>query len=250
MRPGPRAEVGASGGRRQDPALREPPAPQGRLLSLAVLDGGCARRPDLCRGARRHRREGSRRDAAAHRGGAAPVAEDGSRRPAHRRHRPRLQQSAARHRRLARPGAEAAGRRAAERDPALRQRRHDLGQPRRRADASAAGVLPPPAPRSQAAQGQPADRFDGGPAAPHDGREDRSSSWCWPAGCGRRCAIRTSSRTASSIWRSTRAMRCRTAAGSRSRPATRISITPTRPPTATSTPANTSASASPIPAPA
>ena len=78
-----------------------------------------ARGADLCHGARHHRREGSRRDAAAHRGGAAPVAEDGGRRPAHRRHRPRLQQSAARHRRIARPGAEAARRRAAERDPAL-----------------------------------------------------------------------------------------------------------------------------------
>ena len=78
-----------------------------------------ARRADLCHGARRHRREGGRRDAAAHRGGAAPVAEDGGRRPAHRRHRPRFQQSAARHRRIARPGAEAPRRRPPERDPAL-----------------------------------------------------------------------------------------------------------------------------------
>ena len=31
------------------------------------------------------------------------------------------------------------------------------------------------------AQGQSADRFDGRPAAPHDGREACSSSWCWPA---------------------------------------------------------------------
>ncbi len=81
------SRAGAPRQRRQDAALREPPAPPGRRLPLAVLDGGRARGPDLRGGPRRHRREGGRRDAAAHRGGAAPVAEDGGRRPAHRRHR-------------------------------------------------------------------------------------------------------------------------------------------------------------------
>ena len=44
---------------------------------------------------------------------------------------------------------------------------------------------------------QPADRVDGGPAAPHASASASSSSSRWPTGCGRRCATPTSSRTPS-----------------------------------------------------
>ena len=86
-----------------------------------------ARRP------RRDRRARSGRRAAAHRGAAAPGAEDGSGRPAHRRHRARFQQSADRHHRLARPDAEA--HRAGPLSATIERyvdAGEDLGEPRRR----------------------------------------------------------------------------------------------------------------------
>ena len=90
------------------PSIRKPLSPQGRLLSLAVMDRRAGPGSHLCGRPRRHRREGRGRAAAGHRRGPAAVAEDGSGGPVDRRHRARLQQSADRHRRIAGSAADPA----------------------------------------------------------------------------------------------------------------------------------------------
>ena len=131
-----------------------------------------------------------------------------------------------------------------------RQRRHDVRQPGRGTDASPAGVLAPPAARSQAGQGQPADRVHGGPAAPHPGREDPAR-----AGAGRRPvadAVRSEPAREHHPQPGDQRPRC----DARWRQAhdrdqqRRSRRQPTRPASATSSPASTSASPSPTPAPA
>ncbi len=96
-RRGNRRGNGHAARRRTGGRLRQPLSPQGRHLSLAQLERGAARRPDLRRrSATSPTRASSRRRCAAPRS-AAPGAEDGGGRPAHRRARARFQQSARRH---------------------------------------------------------------------------------------------------------------------------------------------------------
>ena len=133
---------------------------------------------------RRHRRARGGGRPAQGRGGAAPFAEDGGDRPAHRRHRARLQQHADGHHRLD-GGAEAPHpRRTLRRRAEVHGRRHRLGQPRRRPDASAAGLCAAPAARSQGGRRQPADPRHGGIAGPNAGRERSSSRSTWRPGLG------------------------------------------------------------------
>ena len=91
---------------------------------------------------------------------------------------------------------------------ALHRRGPGLGPPRRRADATAAGLLAAPDAGSQADRCQQADRRHGRTDPPH--RRARVSTWksSAPAGCGRRWSIRRSSKTRCSISASTRATRC------------------------------------------
>ena len=135
---------------------------------------------------RRHRRARGGGGAAQGRGRAAPFAEDGGDRPAHRRHRARLQQHADRHHRLD-GGAEAPHpRRPLRRRPELHGRRHRCGQSRGGADASAAGLRPAPAARSQGGRRQSADPRHGGVAEPDPGRSDQARGRPRARGLGRR----------------------------------------------------------------
>ena len=77
----------------------------------------------------------------------------------------------------------------------LRGRRTGRGQARRRADASAARLLAPPDPRSQADRREPLDRRYGGSDPPHRRARRCRSRWSAPPACGRRWSTPRSSRT-------------------------------------------------------
>ena len=128
----------------------------------------------LCGRPRRHRGEGRGRTAEGHRGGVAAVPEDGSGRAIDRRHRPRLQQSADRHRRIAGSAADPSQSGAHRQRRALHQRGDDLGQPRRGADPSPAGLCAAPAADPEKRRCQSAGGVAGGSAAPDHRRDHRS----------------------------------------------------------------------------
>ena len=73
--------------------------------------------------------------------------------------------------------------------PALHQRGDDLGQPRRRPDASPAGLCAAPAADPENRRGQPAGGVAGGSAAPDHRRDHRPRDRRVGRICGARCAI-------------------------------------------------------------
>ena len=121
--------------------FREPLPPPRRQHALAVVADLGRRRPGVRGRPRRHRAEARPRRTGAGAGSAAPVAEDGSRRPADRRHRARLQQPAGGHRRQPGTAGPAHRRRPCRGRRALRLDRADRHAARRIADAAAAGVF-------------------------------------------------------------------------------------------------------------
>ena len=96
------------------------------------------------------------------RGRAAPIAEDGSGRPAYRRHRARLQQPAHRDHRQSRSRAAPARRRGAR--ARLARQFAEGGRARRDAGAAAARLLAPASARSEVGRHQPAGAGHVGPA--------------------------------------------------------------------------------------
>ena len=162
-------------------ARRRPPAGSRTTSSTASCGrtarcAGCTKRPSILRDAQGRRaadgrhRAGHHRAAAA-RGSAPAVAEDGSDRPAGRRHRARSQQRADGDRRLRRARA----RRSGVGSCGARRRRGDPARRRARriGDAPAAGVQPQAAARAARVRSQRDDRRD-------------------LAGCCRGCSARTS----------------------------------------------------------
>ena len=154
--------------------VRKPLSAQGRIVPLAVMDRRVGPGSHLCGRPRRHRGEGRGRTAEGHRGGLAAVPEDGSGGAADRRHRARLQQSADRNRGIAGSAADPSQSGTHRQCRALHQRGDDIGQPRRGAHPSPAGVCAAPAADSEKRRCQSAGGVAGGFAAPDHRRDHRS----------------------------------------------------------------------------